>query len=90
MVKTTTQNLPNNKVPSALSIPQAQPAPAQTTTTPSRPKYPVGIVNPLYKNADFSAQNPPYEGNYVPPAPGHIMHNPQIYGYSGIPTMMQS
>lgn len=65
-------------------------APAQTTTTPSRPKYPVGIVNPLYKNADFSAQNPPYEGNYVPPAPGHIMHNPQIYGYSGIPTMMQS
>ncbi|KAK7905334.1 hypothetical protein LTR67_000054 [Exophiala xenobiotica] len=60
------------------------------STTPPRPKFPVGIVNPLYKNADFSAQNPPYEGNYVPPAPGHVMHNTQIYGYSGVGTMMQS
>ncbi|KIW44073.1 uncharacterized protein PV06_05113 [Exophiala oligosperma] len=60
------------------------------TATPPRPKYPSGIINPLYKNADFSAQNPPYQGSYVPPTPGHIMHNAQMYGYSSIPTMMQS
>ncbi|KIY03896.1 uncharacterized protein Z520_00588 [Fonsecaea multimorphosa CBS 102226] len=53
--------------------------------TPPRAKYPSGIVNPLYQNADFSAQNPPYQGNYVPPASGHVMHNTtQMYGYSGI------
>ncbi|KIX04333.1 uncharacterized protein Z518_05201 [Rhinocladiella mackenziei CBS 650.93] len=59
--------------------------PAPPTGLSPRPKYPGGIVNPLYKNADFSAQNPPYQGNYVPPTPGHIMHNTtQMYGFSGI------
>lgn len=63
------------------------PPPAPPTATSPRPKYPVGIVNPLYKNADFSAQNPPYQGSYVPPTPGHVMHNTLMYGYSGIPSL---
>lgn len=54
---------------------------------PPRQKPPSGIINPLYKNADFSAQNPPYQGNYVPPAPGHILNNSQLYGFSGIAAM---
>lgn len=66
--------------PSGSSAPSATP-----TGPPPRPKLPSGIVNPLYKNADFSAQNPPYQGNYVPPAPGHILHNTTaMYGFSGI------
>ncbi|EXJ55819.1 hypothetical protein A1O7_08749 [Cladophialophora yegresii CBS 114405] len=67
--------------PSASSSTQ-QPAPAATS---SRPKYPVGIVNPLYKNADFSAQNPPYQGNYVPPTHANV-HNDtsQMFGFSSI------
>lgn len=63
------------------------PAVSAAPATTAAPKYPVGIVNPLYKNADFSAQNPPYQGNYVPPAPGHVMHNTQMYGFSGITTI---
>lgn len=35
---------------------------------PPRQKPPSGIINPLYKHADFSSQNPPYAGSYVPPA----------------------
>jgi hypothetical protein len=60
--------------------------PAPPIQAPPRPKFPAGIVNPLYKNADFSAPNPPYQGSYVPPAPGHILHNPSsMYGgFSGI------
>ncbi|KIV93792.1 hypothetical protein PV10_04981 [Exophiala mesophila] len=66
----------------------ASTAPAAPTPAPARPKYPVGIVNPLYKNADFSAQNPPYQGNYVPPTPGHIMHSTtNMYGFSSIPAL---
>lgn len=58
-----------------------------SVATPPRPKYPSGIVNPLYKNADFSAQNPPYQGNYVPPNHS-IMHNStQMFGFSGIPAL---
>lgn len=65
--------------------PSGSSAPSVPSAAPSRPKFPVGIINPLYKNADFSAQNPPYQGNYVPPAPGHIMHNTtNMYGYTGI------
>lgn len=70
--------------PSASSNSSATAAPPPPPVPP-RPKYPGGIVNPLYKNADFSAQNPPYQGNYVPPAPGHPMHNTtQMYGFTGI------
>ena len=39
-------------------------------------KPPSGIVNPLYKHADFGSQNPPYQGSWVPAAPstaGHYM-----------------
>jgi hypothetical protein len=58
-------------------------APSATPTPPAQsgPRYPRGIVNPLYKNADFSAQNPPYQGSYVPPASTGVMHN---YPYQGI------
>lgn len=35
---------------------------------PVRHKPPSGIINPLYKHADFASQNPPYAGSYVPPA----------------------
>lgn len=60
----------------------------QATMPPvnNRPKFPSGIVNPLYKNADFSASNPPYQGSYVPPTTGHLMHA-QMYGFPGITTM---
>ncbi|KAL2397009.1 hypothetical protein ABEF93_005836 [Exophiala dermatitidis] len=61
---------------------------APPTSTPPRTKYPSGIVNPLYKNADFSAQNPPYQGNYVPPAAAHGLSNSaQMYAYSGMQTL---
>ena len=49
-----------------------------------RQKPPSGIINPLYKNADFSASNPPYQGYYVPPTQGHLLHNTHLYGFSGI------
>lgn len=52
--------------------------------TPPRPKYPTGIVNPLYKNADFSAQNPPYQGNYVPPNHSMMHHTSQMFGFPAI------
>ena len=48
-----------------------------------RQKPPSGIVNPLYKNADFSASNPPYQGYYVPPTQGHLLHGTQLYGFQG-------
>ena len=59
---------------------------AQGAPTPTRLKYPSGIVNPLYKDADFSAQNPPYQGNYVPPTHANVMHHnsTQMFGFSGI------
>ena len=49
-----------------------------------RQRPPSGIINPLYKNADFSASNPPYQGYYVPPTSGHLLHSTQLYGFSGI------
>jgi hypothetical protein len=49
-----------------------------------RPRPQSGITNPLYANADFSAPNPPYQGNYVAPTPGHILHSTGLYGFSGI------
>ena len=49
-----------------------------------RQKPPSGIVNPLYKNADFSASNPPYQGYYVPPTQGHLLHSTGMYGFSGM------
>ncbi|ETN41841.1 uncharacterized protein HMPREF1541_03778 [Cyphellophora europaea CBS 101466] len=60
-----------------------------TATMPpvsTRPKYPSGIINPLYKNADFSAVNPPYQGSYVPPTTGHMLHT-GMYGFSSIAAM---
>jgi hypothetical protein len=53
--------------------------PTMPTPNPSRPKYPSGIKNPLYINADFGSQNPPYQGSYVPPnltssAGVHLLH----------------
>jgi hypothetical protein len=48
---------------------------------PPRPKFPSGITNPMYKNADFSAENPPYQGSYVAPAPGHILQSSHLYGF---------
>jgi len=60
---------------------------------PQRQKPPSGIVNPLYKHADFACQNPPYAGNYVPPASGYLTHHGQesgpgeMYRYGGIAAM---
>ena len=39
------------------------------STARGRPQFPSGIVNPMYKNADFLGPNHPYQGNYV--APNH-------------------
>lgn len=76
--------------------------PATTMSVPpsaqARQKPPSGIVNPLYKHADFASQNPPYAGSYVPPAPGYLTHHGAhghghghsshgtggLYGFSGI------
>jgi hypothetical protein len=43
--------------------PLPQPPPPQASRKP-----PSGIVNPLYKNADFSKPDAPYKNFYVPPA----------------------
>jgi hypothetical protein len=51
---------------------------------PARPSFPSGIVNPLYKNADFSASNPPYQGSYVPLAASHMLQTTQMYGFNTI------
>lgn len=69
--------------------PSVSSVPPTASPTPPRAKYPGGIVNPLYKNADFSAQNPPYQGNYVPPThtSNDMGSNAQLYGYSGITTL---
>jgi len=61
-------------------VPTMPPIPSQ----PPRPKMPSGITNPLYKNADFSAENPPYQGSYVAPAPGHVLHSTHLYGFSSL------
>lgn len=61
-------------------VPTMPPIPSQ----PQRPKVPSGIPNPMYKNADFSAENPPYQGSYVPPAPGHPLQNTHLYGFSNL------
>ena len=61
--------------------PTMPPIPTQQA---ARQKPPQGIINPLYKNADFSAPDPPYRGNYVAPAPGHILHSHHIYGFSAL------
>ena len=57
----------------------------QATMPPvtNRQRMPSGIINPLYKNADFAASNPPYQGSYVPLA----LHNAQMYGFTGIAAM---
>ena len=76
----TTQEFDNMGAPSFYQQGTAQmpPIPQQ------RQKPPSGIVNPLYKNADFSASNPPYQGYYVPPTQGHLLHNTHLYGFSGM------
>lgn len=57
--------------------------PSISPANPPRPKYPSGIKNPLYINADFGSQNPPYQGSYVPPnmaaATGaHLLHGGSV------------
>ncbi|RMZ89698.1 hypothetical protein DV736_g3092, partial [Chaetothyriales sp. CBS 134916] len=59
----------------------------QMTPVQQRPRPPSGIINPVYKDADFSGPNAPYQGNYVPPAPTpdhHVLHTTQVYGFSGL------
>jgi len=46
----------------------SQPPIMPPTTTPGRPKLPSGIVNPMYKEADFGAAKHPYMGHYQPPS----------------------
>ena len=79
---------------SMLPLPQ-QPPPAQK-------KPPSGIVNPMYRNADFSKPDAPYKNFYVPPAlpppppPLHHQHQSGThgmnvvgsgYGFSGLAGM---
>ena len=71
---------PTGHAPSLPAIPQ------------QRQKPPSGIINPLYKHADFSSQNPPYAGSYVPPANNHFLAhhgqgNGELYGYRGLTTL---
>ncbi|PGH02419.1 hypothetical protein AJ79_07651 [Helicocarpus griseus UAMH5409] len=41
--------------------------PNPNVSTPSRPRMPQGIVNPLMATADFSYENHPYQSHYVAP-----------------------
>jgi len=57
-----------------------------------KPKVPSGITNPMYKNADFGAENPPYQGSYVAPSVpvgpgGGNGHGGQFYGFSGFASL---
>lgn len=80
----TSQNTANVFYPQQQgSAAPAMPAPL---TPHPRQKPPSGIVNPMYKHADFGSQNPPYAGSYVPPAPGyltHTHHGMHAHGHSG-------
>lgn len=62
--------------------------PTMPTPVPSaasgRRKFPSGIINPLYKNADFSASDPPYQGSYVPPN----LHHSQSLLHGLVPGQM--
>lgn len=64
-------------------------APTMPTPVKSAPrqKPPSGIVNPVYKHADFNAPNPPYKGTYVPPAPGYLGTGYGMGGFAGIPAI---
>lgn len=64
--KNTNEPFGNTQTPSPF-YGQTAPAPPKISAPP-RQKIPGGITNPLYQNADFASQNPPYAGNYVPPA----------------------
>jgi hypothetical protein len=49
-------------------------------------KPPAGIVNPLYRNADFSKPDAPYKDHYVPPAlppppPQQAQHQHSMSGH---------
>ncbi|KAK5085779.1 hypothetical protein LTR05_005067 [Lithohypha guttulata] len=63
----------SSNAPSVATVPASQ---------PTRQKPPSGIVNPLYKNADFASQNPPYQGSYVPPVPAasYLSHHHGVPG----------
>lgn len=50
---------------SSLSTSSGLPPAPPATTAP--PKIPAGIPNPLYRNADFSLPNHPYQQYYQPP-----------------------
>ena len=46
--------------------------PVVATAPPAAmPKFPSGIVNPMFRNADFSAPQHPYQNEYVPPIQRH-------------------
>jgi len=47
---------------------QASMPPLPQQAPPAQRKPPSGIVNPLYRNADFSKPDAPYKNFYVPPA----------------------
>lgn len=76
------------------------PLPPQAPQAPKKP--PSGIVNPLYRNADFSKPDAPYKNYYVhpalppPPPPQHHQHQSGNHGmgvtgsgyaFSGLPGM---
>lgn len=47
---------------------QASMPPLPQQPPPAQKRPPSGIVNPLYRNADFSKPDAPYKNFYVPPA----------------------
>ena len=59
--------------PSTSNLASSSLVPSTQPTTFELPKIPSDVTNPLYKDADFSAQSPPYESSYVPPASRSIM-----------------
>lgn len=47
------------------------PVVAPASAPAAMPKIPSGIVNPMFRNADFNAPQHPYQNVYVPPIQAH-------------------
>ena len=71
----------NNNVGTAFFTPQGVPTmPPVPAQPPQRPKFPSGIVNPMYATADFSKPQHPYQTHYVPPL-ANSLHDTSMFHF---------
>lgn len=71
------QNSLSSFFPVTTQAPSTNLPPAPPPATTGRPRPPQGIVNPLFKTADFSLPNHPYQQFYQPPNP----HQPNQFAH---------